>query len=134
MYSNEVLVRFKKPLYAGALRGANGTGKAGDSQCGDLIKIYLLVNDEGLIESAKFKAYGGVSTIVACDIACQMLINKSLEEALSITSNDILEELNGNIPESRNYAGVLVEEAISNAVEDYYKRKEREEKKALEGI
>ncbi len=131
MYSNEILERFKSPKFAGGLRGANGTGKAGDDKCGDLVKIYILVDDNGIITSAKFKVYGGVSTIVACDIACEMLIDMTLEEALSVTSDDILEHLEGGIPEVKYYSAVLAEEAINNAVEDYYKRKEREEKKQL---
>lgn len=132
MYSNEILNRFKKPEYPGGLRGANGTGKAGNEDCGDIVKIYILVDEEGIITNAKFKAYGGVSTIVACDVACEMLIDMTLEEALSITSHDILEHLEGGIPENKSYSAVVVEEAINNAVEDYYKRKEREEKKANE--
>ena len=67
MYSNEVLNRFKNPKFAGALRGANAIGKAGSDACGDIVKIYLLVDEDGVISLAKFKAFGGVSTIVACD-------------------------------------------------------------------
>ncbi len=129
MYSNEVLERFKSPKYAGGLRGANGTGKAGNKDCGDLVKLYILVNEDGIITSAKFKAYGGVSTIVACDEACEMLIDMTLEEALSITSNDIMEHLEDGVPDSKSYSAVIAEEAITNAVEDYYKKKEKEEKK-----
>lgn len=131
MYSKEILERFKSPKFAGGLRGANGTGKSGDDKCGDIIKIYILVDEDGVIDSAKFKAYGGVSTIVACDVACDMLIGMSLEEALGLTSHDILEHIENDIPQNRYYSAVIVEEAINNAVEDYYKRKEREEKKAL---
>lgn len=131
MYSKEVLERFKSPEFAGGLRGANGSGKSSDEKYGDIVKIYILVDEDGVIDSAKFKAYGGVSTIVAGDIACEMLVGMSLEEALGLTSQDILEQFENSIPQDRYYSAVIVEEAINNAVEDYYKRKEREEKKAL---
>ncbi len=131
MYSKEVLERFKSPKFAGGLRGANGSGKSSDEKYGDIVKIYILVDEDGVIDSAKFKAYGGVSTIVAGDIACEMLVGMSLEEALGLTSQDILEQFENSIPQDRYYSAVIVEEAINNAVEDYYKRKEREEKKAL---
>ncbi len=130
MYSEQILERFQNPQYAGGLRGANGVGKIGDEECGDIIKIYILVDEEGIIRSAKFKVYGGVCTIVACDEACKQLINKNLEEALRISNLDILEGM-GEIPEQKEYTASLVEEAIKNAVEDYYKKKEKEERKAI---
>ena len=127
MYSNQIMERFQNPKYAGGLRGANGTGKAGE-EGSDIVKIYLLVNEEGVVETAKFKAYGNVCTIVACDIACEKLVGKDLENALSLTSNDLLDEL-GQVPANRESSAVLAEDAIKNAVEDYYKKKEKEEKK-----
>ncbi len=69
MFSERILKRFTDPKYAGGLRGANGTGKSGESSSGDLIKIYILVNEENVITDAKFKAYGGVCTIAACDVS-----------------------------------------------------------------
>ncbi len=131
MYNGLILERFQNPRFAGGLRGANGTGKVGNDECGDVVKIYILVDDAGIITNAKFKAYGGVCTIVACDIACELLIGKTLEDALRISNNDILEEMR-SVPDSKEYTASLAEEAIKNAVEDYYKRKEREERKQQE--
>lgn len=131
MYSAKTLERFKNPSFAGGLRGANATGRAEDEISKDLIKIYMLIDEDGIIDNAKFKAFGGVATIVACDIACQMLVGKSLEEALSITEEEIISEFN-DIPLDRKYCATLVEEAIKNAVEDYYKRLEKLEKKMAE--
>lgn len=128
MYSSRILERFKNPKFAGGLRGANGTGKAGNEDCGDLVKIYILVDEDGIITNAKFKAYGGVSTIVACDIVCEMLINMTLEEALSITVSDVMSKLEGDIPDNKSYSAVIAEEAVTGAVEDYYKKKEKEER------
>ena len=129
MYSNEVLKRFKAPRYAGGLRGANGTGRAENSESGDLVKIYIFVDNYENIATARFKAYGGVSTIVACDVMCEMLIGKSLDEALSLTTSDIMENIEEGIPENKAYSFALAEEAVANAVEDYYKKKEKEEEK-----
>lgn len=123
MYNETILKRFQNPEYAGGLRGASGTGKAGDSDCGDLVRLYILVNENGKIQTAKFKAYGKVCTIVASDIACELIERKTLDRALEISAKDILDEM-GEIPESKIYSASLAEEAIKNAVEDYYKKQE----------
>ncbi len=125
MFNERILKRFTNPSYAGGLRGADGTGKSGDSESGDLIKIYIAVNDDNVITEAKFKAYGGVCTIAACDIACGLIEGRSLEAALRINTYQLLEEM-GEIPENREYTASLAEEAIKNAIDDFYKKKEKE--------
>lgn len=127
MYSKRILQRFSSPEYAGGLRGANGTGKAENGN-GELIKIYILVNEDGVIDSVRFKTYGGVCAIVASDCACELIDGVSLEEALGVNSYAILQEI-GDIPEEREYVGALAEEAIKSAIEDYYKKREKELKK-----
>lgn len=127
MYNSRILNRFKSPEYAGGLRGANGTGKAG-SESSELIKIYILVNDEGVIETVRFKTYGGVCSIVASDVACELIDGATLEEALSVNSYAILQEM-GEIPEEREYVATMAEDAIKSAIEDYYKKREKELKK-----
>lgn len=102
-------------------RRQSGTGKAGDSECGDLVKLYIVVDDNGRIETARFKAYGKVCTIVASDIACELIERKTLDRALEVTAKDILDEM-GEVPEERLYSANLAEEAIKNAVEDYCKK------------
>ncbi len=131
MYTKAIIERFKNPTFAGGLRGANGTGKSGNNDCGDVVKIYILVDENDTITNARFKAYGGVATIVACDAACELLIDATLEEALSIQATDILEKADG-LPEDKAYAAALAEEAINSAVEDFYKKKERSARKAQE--
>lgn len=125
MFSNKIMQRFANPKYAGGLRGSDGIGKSGNEKCGDIIKIYIAVNDDEVITEAKFKAYGGVCTIVACDVACELIEGRSLEAALRMHYYQILEEM-GDIPQDREYAATLAEEAIKNAIEDYYKKKEKE--------
>ena len=126
MYSKKILERFQNPTYAGGLRGGDGTGKAENGT--EIVKIYISVDSNGYIETVRFKAYGGVCTIVACDVACQLIEDLSLEKALKVSSNDIVEE--SGIPEDKKESAILAEEAIKAAVEDYYKKKEKELKKS----
>ena len=125
MYSKKILERFTNPSYAGGIRGGDGTGRAESGA--EVIKIYIAVSPSGEIKSARFKAYGGVCTIVACDIACELIEDLSLDKALTITSNDIAQEI--DLPQNKMDSAILAEEAIKNAVEDYYKKKEKELKK-----
>lgn len=131
MFNQKIMQKFANPRYAGGLRGANGTGKSGNEECGDLVKIYILVTEEGVIKEAKFKAYGGVCTIAACESACDLIEGRSLEAAMRTTYYQILEEM-GDVPENRLYTISLAEEAIKDAIEDYYKKKEKELKKLQE--
>lgn len=124
MYNEIINKRFANLEYAGGIRGASGTGKAGDGDCGDLVKIYILVDENQRIQSAKFKTYGRVCTIVASDIGCELIRRKTLDGALEVTTDDILREM-GDVPEGRIYSVGLVEEAIKNAIEDYYKKQEK---------
>ena len=124
MYSKEILERFKNPENVGGLRGANGTGKAGDLECGEIVKIYLLVED-GIVKTAKFKTYGGVIAIAGSDVACDLLIDGTLEDALAISASDINEKLE-DVPEGKLFVAEIIEEAIKNAVEDYYKKQDKE--------
>ena len=125
MYSNEILERFKNPENVGGLRGANGTGKAGDLECGEIVKIYILVDDYEIIRTARFKTYGGVIAIAGSDVACDLLKNSTLEDALKITAETIVEKLE-DVPENKFYVAQIIEEAIKNAVEDYYKKRDKE--------
>lgn len=127
MYNKRILQRFASPEYAGGLRGANGTGKA-EHEGGEQIKIYILVDEEGVIETVKFKAYGGVCAIAAGDFACELIDGATLEEALRVNSYAVLQEM-GDLPEEREYVASMAEEAIKGAIEDYYKKREKELKK-----
>lgn len=125
MYNQTVMSKFLNPKNAGALRGANATGKAGNSSCGDVIKLYLLVDEEGIIDEAKFKAFGCPATIACSDIACDLVAGLQVDEALNVSSKEIFDEL-GGLDDNRVYCSVLAEDAIKLAVEDYYKKKAKE--------
>ncbi len=128
MYNKTVIERFKNPKNAGGLRGANGIGKVGNAACGDIMKMYLLVNDEGIIEDARFKTFGCCAAIASTDVACDLVKGKTIDEALKVTNKQVFDIL-GDLPAHKIHCSVLAEESIRAAVEDYYKKKEKESKK-----
>lgn len=128
MYNKTVIERFKNPKNAGGLRGANGIGKVGNAACGDIMKMYLLINDEGVIEDAKFKTFGCCAAIASTDVACDLVKGKTIDEALKVTNKQVFDIL-GDLPAHKIHCSVLAEESIRAAVEDYYKKKEKESKK-----
>lgn len=128
MYNKTVLERFKNPKNAGGLRGANGIGKVGNAACGDIMKMYLLINDEGIIEDARFKTFGCCAAIASTDVACDLVKGKTIDEALKVTNKQVFDVL-GDLPAHKIHCSVLAEESIRAAVEDYYKKKEKESKK-----
>ena len=131
MYNKTVMDRFQNPRNAGALRGANGIGQVGNAACGDIMKIYLKIDDDTLvIEEAKFKTFGCCAAIASTDVACDLIKGKTLNEALKVTNKQVFEIL-GDLPEHKIHCSVLAEESIKAAVEDYYKKKEKAAKKAL---
>ena len=91
MYNQKVLEIFKNPLNAGGLQGANGVAKVASEKYGDVVRIYLKVDENQVIENARFKAMGGVVTIVACNILCDLIKGKTLEGASAVTVEDIVE-------------------------------------------
>lgn len=130
MYSKTVLDRFQNPRNAGTLQGSNAVGQVGDAACGDIMKIYLKINDNGIIENAKFKTFGCCVAISATDVACDLIKGKTIDEALKVTNKEVLAKL-GEVPTHKIHCTLLAEESIRAAIEDYYKRKERQTKLAM---
>lgn len=128
MYSEKILELFKNPINAGGLQGANGTGKYIDSSCGDMVKIYLKVDENKVISEARFKAMGGVCTIVASSAICSCLLDCTLDEALKIDAERIF-EVTGEFPSEKLYAIDIVKNAVKNAIDNYYVQLEKELKK-----
>lgn len=129
MYNAKVLEIFKNPKNVGSLKGANGIGKVGNAACGDIMKIYLKISDDGIIEDAKFKTFGCAAAITTTSVATELIKGKTIEEALQVKNSQIVEIL-GGLPAQKIHCSILAEEAIKAAVDDYYKRKEKAEKKA----
>lgn len=122
-YSNKVLDHFKNPRNVGTLNKASknvGTGLVGAPECGDVMRLQIQVNDEGMIEDAKFKTFGCGSAIASSSLATEWLKGKTVEEALAIDNMDIVEEL--ALPPVKIHCSVLAEDAIKSAIKDYQEK------------
>ena len=94
MYNSKVLEIFKNPKNVGVLKGANAIGTVGNASCGDIMKMYLKISDNGIIEDAKFKTFGCAAAITTTSVATELVKGKTIEEALKIKNSQIVEELN----------------------------------------
>ena len=119
MYSEVISERFQNLQNAGVVTNAEAVGQV-DSVDGGMIKIYLRVVN-GVITEAKFKTNGGVYTFVASDFLCDMLKNRTIDDALLIKNDDIVKAMPG-LPENKMYVADLAQTVVANAVEDYYKK------------
>lgn len=120
MYNEAVLSRFHDLQNTGIVSNADAVGQVGSVAAGNMIKIYLRIVD-GVITEAKFKAFGGVFALVASDIVCDFLINSSIENALTIKSEDIINAMKG-LPEDKIHIADLAQSAVVDAVDDFYKK------------
>ena len=120
-YSEKVLDHFTHPRNVGEIEDANGVGEVGNAKCGDIMKIYLKVSDDGVIEDVKFKTFGCGAAIATSSMATEMVKGKTLEEALKLTNKAVVEALDG-LPPVKVHCSVLAEQAIKQALADYYRR------------
>jgi nitrogen fixation NifU-like protein len=119
-YSDKVLDHYEHPRNVGALNkddASVGTGMVGAPACGDVMKLQIRVNDQGIIEDAKFKTYGCGSAIASSSLVTEWVKGKTLDEARAIKNTDIAEEL--ALPPVKIHCSVLAEDAIKAAIEDY---------------
>jgi len=119
-YSDKVLDHYENPRNVGSFEkddGAVGTGMVGAPACGDVMRLQIKVNGEGVIEDAKFKTYGCGSAIASSSLLTEWVKGKTLEEAKSIKNSEIAEEL--ELPPVKVHCSVLAEDAIKAAIEDY---------------
>jgi nitrogen fixation NifU-like protein len=122
-YSPKVLELFRNPKNLGKIRDANAQAVAGSLACGDMIAIYLKVNDETKIEDASFESYGCAANIAAASIMTEMVKERTLKEAWEISWRQISDEL-GGLPVVKYHCGVLAVGALRRAIRGYYKGKE----------
>jgi nitrogen fixation NifU-like protein len=121
MYSDKVMDHFSSPRNVGEIENADGVGEVGNAHCGDIMKIYLKIDDE-VITDVKFKTFGCGAAIATSSIATEMIKGKTVEEALKITNKAVVESLDG-LPPQKIHCSVLAEEAVKAAIEDYQKKK-----------
>ena len=119
-YSEAVMDHFSNPRNVGEIEDANAIGQVGNAKCGDIMKIYMKIEDN-IIKDIKFKTFGCGAAIATSSMATEMVKGKSVEEALSLTNKAVMEAL-GGLPTEKVHCSVLAEEAIASAIEDYKKR------------
>ncbi len=122
-YSDKVIDHFNNPRNLGSLEKTDprvGTGLAGAPECGDVMKLQVKVNDEGVIEEAKFKTFGCGSAIASSSLATEWMKGKTPDEALTIKNTDIVNEL--SLPPVKIHCSVLAEDAIRSAIHDFQEK------------
>jgi nitrogen fixation protein NifU and related proteins len=117
MYTDKVMDHFQNPRNVGELTGANGVGEVGNAVCGDIMKIYLKVEDDRIVD-VKFKTFGCGAAIATSSMVTEMVKGKTLDEALTITNGAVAEALDG-LPPQKMHCSNLAADAMHKAIEDY---------------
>lgn len=117
MYSEKVMDHFSNPRNVGEIEDANAVGTVGNAKCGDIMKIYMKIEDE-VISDIKFKTFGCGAAIATSSMATELVKGKTVEEALGLTNKAVIEALDG-LPSAKIHCSVLAEEAIKAAIDDY---------------
>ena len=120
MYSGKVMEHFANPRNVGELEGANGIGEVGNSKCGDIMKIYMKIEDD-VITDISFKTFGCGAAVATSSMATELVKGKTITEALSLTNKAVAEALDG-LPPVKMHCSVLAEQGIKAAIADYYER------------
>ena len=120
LYSEKVMDHFMHPRNVGSIEDASGIGEVGNAKCGDIMKIYLKIVDD-IIWDVKFETFGCGSAIASSSMATEMILGKSIHEAMELTNKAVAEALDG-LPLHKMHCSVLAEEAIKGALKDYYDR------------
>ena len=118
LYSEKVMDHFMNPRNVGAIENADGVGEIGNAKCGDIMKIYLKIENE-IIVDCKFETFGCGSAIASSSMATEMIMGKSIYEAMELTNKAVAEALDG-LPAHKMHCSVLAEEAIKQALKDYF--------------
>ena len=118
LYSEKVMDHFTNPRNVGTMEDADGIGEVGNAKCGDIMKIFLKINDD-IIEDVKFSTFGCGSAIASSSMATEMIKGKPISQALELTNKAVVEALDG-LPPHKIHCSVLAEEAVKAAIKDYY--------------
>ena len=120
LYSEKVMDHFRNPRNVGVIEDANGIGEVGNAKCGDIMKMYLKIEDD-IVQDVKFETFGCGSAIASSSMATEMIKGKPVSEVKKLTNKAVAEALDG-LPDYKMHCSVLAEEAIQSALEDYQKR------------
>ena len=124
LYSEKVMDHFLHPRNVGVIEDADAVGEVGNAKCGDIMKMYLKIEDD-VIQDVKFETFGCGSAIASSSMDTEMIKGKPLSEAMQLTNKAVTEALDG-LPAHKLHCSVLAEEAIQSALEDYRRRQEHE--------
>ena len=122
LYSDKVMDHFLQPRNVGVIEDADGVGEVGNAKCGDIMKMYLKIDDD-IITDVKFETFGCASAIASSSMATELIKGQPVEDALKLTNKAVAEALDG-LPDYKMHGSVLAEEAIQKALEDYKSKQE----------
>ena len=120
LYSEKVMDHFRNPRNVGVLEDANGIGEVGNAMCGDIMKMYLKIEDD-IVKDVKFETFGCGSAIASSSMATELIKGKPVSEVMKLTNKAVAEALDG-LPDYKMHCSVLAEEAIQSALNDYRRR------------
>ena len=120
-YTEKVMDHFMNPRNVGIIENPDGYGKIGSPSCGDMMEIFLRIEND-VIKDVKFRTFGCASAIASSSVTTEMIVNKTVKEALEVTNKAVVEAL-GGLPAAKVHCSVLAEEAIKAAIEDYMSKK-----------
>ena len=120
LYSEKVMDHFRNPRNVGVIEDADGVGEVGNAKCGDIMKMYLKIEND-IIEDVKFETFGCGSAIASSSMATELIKGRPVSEAAALTNKAVAEALDG-LPDYKMHCSVLAEEAIQSALENYYER------------
>ena len=120
LYSEKVMDHFRNPRNVGVIEDANGIGEVGNAKCGDIMKMYLKIEDD-IVKDVKFETFGCGSAIASSSMATELIKGQPVSEVEKLTNKAVAEALDG-LPDYKTHCSVLAEEAIQSALEDYRKR------------
>ena len=123
-YSEKVMDHFMHPRNVGEIEGANAVGQVGNAKCGDIMKMYMDIQD-GIVKDVKFKTFGCGAAIATSSMATEMVKGKPVEEVVKLTNRAVMEALDG-LPPEKIHCSVLAEEAIHSAIENYNSNQDEE--------
>ena len=121
MYTEKVMDHFRHPRNVGVIEGASGVGTVGNAKCGDIMRIYLDIDENQVVRDAKFKTFGCGAAIATSSMATEMIIGKTVQEALEVTNKAVMEAL-GGLPPVKVHCSLLAEQAVHAALWDYAKK------------
>ncbi len=124
MYTDKVMEEFTNPKNVGEIPDADAVGEVGSATCGDIMKIYMKIEND-VITDIKFRTFGCGAAIATSSMATQMVLGKTVEEAMNLTNKQVMDEL-GGLPPAKVHCSLLAEEAISAALKNYYEKQGKE--------